>query len=165
VLRNIAVNYGKRKAGYSTGTMPPDDGPRHDGPRHDAPRHDATADSGLQNLIRAASGGDRPPRGFLTRFAERIGTSTSTVSRWRDGTVPDAEWWPRLAEALDLTEAEVRQAATAAKQAPDSMADVQARLERIEQRMARLNSQMDVIELSLQDLRDRSSSRRSTADR
>ena len=74
-----------------------------------------TADVGLQSLIRAASGGDRPPRGFLTRFAERIGVSTSTVSRWREGTVPDAEWWPKLADALGLSEAEVRQAATSAR--------------------------------------------------
>ena len=121
-----------------------------------------TPDSGLKSLIRAASGGDNPPRGFLTRFAERIGTSTSTVSRWRDGAVPDAEWWPKLADALDMTEADVRQAATMARRTPDSMADLQARLDRIEKRMATLNAQMNVIEVSLQELRDRSRKKKKT---
>jgi hypothetical protein len=114
-----------------------------------------SADVGLQSQIRAASGGDRPPRGFLTRFAERIGVSTSTVSRWRDGTVPDAEWWPKLAEALGVSEAEVQRAATAARPTPDSMADLRARMDRFEQRLARLDTQMNVIELTLDELRDR----------
>jgi hypothetical protein len=114
-----------------------------------------TADVGLKSLIREASGGDNPPRGFLTRFAERIGTSTSTVSRWREGAVPDAEWWPRLAQALDLTEAEIRQAATRARRTPDSMADLRARMDRFEQSLATLHTQMDVVQLSLQELRER----------
>jgi DNA-binding transcriptional regulator YdaS (Cro superfamily) len=122
-----------------------------------------TADVGLQSLIRAASGGDRPPRGFLTRFAERIGVSTSTVSRWREGTVPDAEWWPKLADALGLSEAAVRQAATSARRSPDSMADLRARIDRVETRLAVLDGHMSVIETTLEELRAQRRNRRSTS--
>jgi DNA-binding transcriptional regulator YdaS (Cro superfamily) len=122
-----------------------------------------TADAGLQSLIRAASGGDRPPRGFLTRFAERIGVSTSTVSRWREGTVPDAEWWPKLADALDLSEAEVRQAATSARRSPDTMADLRARIDRVESRLAALDGHMTVIETTLEELRAQRRNTRSAA--
>jgi hypothetical protein len=61
----------------------------------------------ITQAIRAKTGGDNPPKGAMAMFARDMDTTNATVTRWRDGTVPGSEWWPRLAEVLDLPEAEV----------------------------------------------------------
>lgn len=81
-------------------------------------------------LIRVATGGDKPARGVLTRWAERVGTSTSTVTRWRGGTIPDPEWWPKLAEVLEVSEAEVHAATETAVSEP-TIAGLYAKLDHL----------------------------------
>jgi hypothetical protein len=52
-------------------------------------------------------------RGSAKRLADEVGTSDTTISRWRWGTNdPGSKWWPGLARALGLTVNEVQELAT-----------------------------------------------------
>lgn len=85
----------------------------------------------ITTLIRDATGGDHPPRGALTRFAEKVGTTSPSVTRWRAGTVPDPEVWPALGLTLGLTPAELEAAATTTSTAPveDQLATILSRID------------------------------------
>jgi len=62
-------------------------------------------------MIREATGGSRLGRaGMAQVFADQVGTTGSTVSRWRDGVIPGPQWRATLAEALGVTEDDIDEA-------------------------------------------------------
>lgn len=82
----------------------------------------------ITDLIREATGGNKPPRGTLTRWADTVGVSTATVSRWRGGTVPDPENWAGLADALEMTVEEIE---TACGQTAITFTTIDVKLDRL----------------------------------
>lgn len=99
----------------------------------------------ITQLIRQATGGDAPPRGTLTQWATTIGTTVATVSRWRGGTIPDSEWWPRLATALNISENDVATASGHTSPEPG----VIRRLETIERQGNDVLARLDALEQGL----------------
>ena len=62
----------------------------------------------ITRLIREATGGDRLGKeGKLTEFAKAIGTTPTTVGRWRDGVIPGPRWRSALADYFGVTEEEI----------------------------------------------------------
>lgn len=84
----------------------------------------------ITEWIRLATGGDRIGKnGSIQSFANAIGTTNSTVSRWRDGVIPGPQWRTMLAKALDRSEDEVEDASTEADAV--TLAEINAKLDRI----------------------------------
>lgn len=64
--------------------------------------------NGITELIREATGGGRPGKERkITDFAEAIGTTPTTVTRWRDGTIPGPKWRAALARYFNTTEDDI----------------------------------------------------------
>lgn len=84
----------------------------------------------ITEWIRSATGGDRVGKnGSLQAFANAIGTTNSTVSRWRDGVIPGPQWREKLASALGRSEDEVEEASIDASEI--TLAQISAKLDRV----------------------------------
>lgn len=82
---------------------------------------------GITDLIREATGGARPGKtGQLAAFAKAIGTTATTVSRWREGTIPGPQWRKALADYFDTTEDDIE---LASRLEGVSLDDLDARLD------------------------------------
>lgn len=65
----------------------------------------------ITDMIRDATGGARTGKeGRVTAFADRIGTTPTTVGRWRDGVIPGPRWREALAQYFEVEPAEIDQA-------------------------------------------------------
>lgn len=84
----------------------------------------------ITEWIRLATGGERIGKsGSVGSFAKAVGTTASTVSRWRDGVIPGPQWRTAIAKALDRSEDEVEDASTEADVV--TLAEIKAQLDRI----------------------------------
>jgi transcriptional regulator with XRE-family HTH domain len=84
----------------------------------------------ITEMIRAATGGDRLGKvGLVQEFADKIGTTNSTVSRWRDGTIPGPQWKVRLAKVLKVDEDEIE--AASVDEPTVTLAELSAKMDRI----------------------------------
>lgn len=84
----------------------------------------------ITEWIRSATGGERIGKnGSIQSFANEIGTTNSTVSRWRDGVIPGPQWRMALSKALDRTEDEIDEASTEGGEV--TLAQLNEKLDRI----------------------------------
>ncbi len=87
----------------------------------------------ITKMVLDATGGATPSKGsgLVTRFAERIGTTTSTVSRWRAGGGVDSKWWPALAVEFGVSEDEIADACDGQPTLEGRLSDIVAMLKEL----------------------------------